>query len=199
MTGSNRRPQTCKDCALPTELIPHMVGEVGADPTTPEGNGFTVRRSCRFATLPYSFVIGVPTETRTPDPVIKSHVLYQLSYRDKFFGGSSLIRTGNCEFCRLPSYRLTKEPDGTQRRSRTYVKGLEDPCTIRYTSRADGTEGWNRTIGNGLIRAAPSPLGYLCILATDGGVDPHAPLGTLSVFKTGLRAAAIHPPNCWCS
>ena len=23
MTGSNRRPQTCKDCALPTELIPH--------------------------------------------------------------------------------------------------------------------------------------------------------------------------------
>ena len=25
---------------------------------------------------------------------------------------------------------------GTQRRSRTYVKGLEDPCTIRYTSRA---------------------------------------------------------------
>ena len=29
-----------------------LVGEVGADPTTPEGNGFTVRRSCRFATLP---------------------------------------------------------------------------------------------------------------------------------------------------
>ena len=28
------------------------------------------------------------------------------------FGGSSLIRTGNCEFCRLPSYRLTKEPSG---------------------------------------------------------------------------------------
>ena len=25
---------------------------------------------------------------------------------------------------------------GTQRRSRTYVKGLEDPCTIRYTNRA---------------------------------------------------------------
>ena len=38
------------------------------------------------------------------------------------------------------------------------------------------------------------PLEYLSILATDGGVDPHAPLGTLSVFKTGLRAAAIHPP-----
>ena len=36
-------------------------------------------------------------------------------------------------------------------------------------------------------------------LATDGGVDPHAPHGTLSVFKTGLRAAAIHPPNYWCS
>lgn len=28
-----------------------MVGEVGADPTVPEGNGVTVRRSCRFAIL----------------------------------------------------------------------------------------------------------------------------------------------------
>ena len=36
------------------------------------------------------------------------------------FGGSSLIRTGNCEFCRLPSYRLTKEPDGTRGRIQTY-------------------------------------------------------------------------------
>lgn len=61
-------------------------------------------------------------------------------------------------------YHLAKGSNGTQRRSRTYVKGLEDPCTIRYTSRAYGTEGENRTHGNGLIRAAPSPLGYLCIL-----------------------------------
>ena len=30
-----------------------MVGQGGADPPTPEGNGFTARRSCRFATDPY--------------------------------------------------------------------------------------------------------------------------------------------------
>ena len=30
-----------------------MVGKVGADPTTPEGNGFTDRRVCRFSVLSY--------------------------------------------------------------------------------------------------------------------------------------------------
>ena len=46
------------------------MGEVGADPTVLDTSaGFTDQCSCRFATLPYSFV-GVPTETRTPDPVI---------------------------------------------------------------------------------------------------------------------------------
>ena len=30
-----------------------MVGQGGADPPIPEGNGFTARRSCRFATDPY--------------------------------------------------------------------------------------------------------------------------------------------------
>lgn len=30
-----------------------LVGQVGVDPATPEGNGFTARRSCRFATDPY--------------------------------------------------------------------------------------------------------------------------------------------------
>lgn len=30
-----------------------MVGQAGVDPATPEGNGFTARRSCRFATGPY--------------------------------------------------------------------------------------------------------------------------------------------------
>ena len=29
-----------------------LVGDVGADPTVPEDNGFTVRRVCRFATYP---------------------------------------------------------------------------------------------------------------------------------------------------
>ena len=67
MTGSNRRHSACKADALPTELIAHLVGEVGADPTVPEGNGFTVRRSCRFATLPYSFIsVRCPVYLRRP-------------------------------------------------------------------------------------------------------------------------------------
>ena len=35
MTGSNRRPPACKAGALPTELIPQLVGLVGLEPTTP--------------------------------------------------------------------------------------------------------------------------------------------------------------------
>ena len=35
----------------------HLVGQGGADPPTPEGNGFTVRRSCRFATDPYNYTL----------------------------------------------------------------------------------------------------------------------------------------------
>ena len=38
-----------------------MVGQVGVEPTTPEGNGFTARRVCRFATDPY----GPWGQTRT--------------------------------------------------------------------------------------------------------------------------------------
>ena len=32
MTVSNRRPQTCKDCALPTELIAYMAPRLGFEP-----------------------------------------------------------------------------------------------------------------------------------------------------------------------
>ena len=39
------------------------MGQGGADPPIPEGNGFTARRSCRFATDPYN---GTPKGTRTP-------------------------------------------------------------------------------------------------------------------------------------
>ena len=49
-----------------------MVGQGGADPPTPEGNGFTARRSCRFATDPYN---GTPKGTRTYDPLINSQML----------------------------------------------------------------------------------------------------------------------------
>ena len=36
-----------------------MVGQVGVEPTTPEGSGFTVRRVCRFATDPYGGKWGI--------------------------------------------------------------------------------------------------------------------------------------------
>lgn len=42
-----------------------LVDKVGADPTTPEGNGFTVRRICRFATYPYK-LNGAVGGTRIP-------------------------------------------------------------------------------------------------------------------------------------
>ena len=38
---------------LPIKLPARMVSQAGVDPATPGGNGFTVRRSCRFATDPY--------------------------------------------------------------------------------------------------------------------------------------------------
>ena len=61
------------------------------------------------------------------------------------FGGSPRSRTENLGVAVHCLSILAKEPDGTQRRSRTYVKGLEDPCTIRYTSRAYGGTPGTRT------------------------------------------------------
>ena len=54
----------------------------------------------------------------------------------QIFGGSFRSRTENRGVADHCLSILAKEPDGTQSRSRTYVKGLEDPCTIRYTIRA---------------------------------------------------------------
>ena len=48
-----------------------MVGEVGADPTTSEENGFTDHRSCRFATLPY----GTPQGFEPIPLVLETNVL----------------------------------------------------------------------------------------------------------------------------
>ena len=41
-------------------------------------HGVTVRVFGHFTTYPI-LIYGVPSETRTPDPMIKSHVLYLLS------------------------------------------------------------------------------------------------------------------------
>ena len=48
-----------------------MVGQVGVEPTTPEGNGFTVHRVCRFATDPYKAF-------RVPDPSAASLSIFKL-------------------------------------------------------------------------------------------------------------------------
>ena len=55
-----------------------MVGQVGVEPTTPEGNGFTARRVCRFATDPY----GIPNEIRTRVFGMKIRNLRPLDYGD---------------------------------------------------------------------------------------------------------------------
>ena len=47
----------------------------GADPTTPKGNGFTIRRSCRFATPLY----------------IKTQVLFEGFEPSKFFLKQKII------------------------------------------------------------------------------------------------------------
>lgn len=44
-----------------------------------------------------------------------------------------------------------------------YLVTIKSRVHNRYATPAYGTEGWNRTIGNGLIRAVPSPLGYFRI------------------------------------
>ena len=47
------------------------MGEVGADPTTSEENGFTDRRRCRLATLPY----GTPQGFEPIPLVLETNVL----------------------------------------------------------------------------------------------------------------------------
>ena len=100
-------------------IRPALVGEVGADPTVPEDNGFTVRRSCRFATLPYSFVIGGPSGDRTRGATIKSRVPYH-SATGPYCGGKPRYRPehlGVADHC-LTSWLVYHI--GTQSRSRTY-------------------------------------------------------------------------------
>ena len=45
------------------------------------GNGYHCKKPIAFA---IGFLLGAPVETRTPDPLIKSQMLYRLSYRGVF-------------------------------------------------------------------------------------------------------------------
>jgi hypothetical protein len=49
------------------------------------------KKGLKFNDLKPFFVTGVPAETRTLDPLIKSQLLYQLSYGDIYF--KPLFRT----------------------------------------------------------------------------------------------------------
>ena len=53
--GGTQTPDTVlrRHVLCSAELLAHMVGRVGVEPTIPEGAGFTVRCVCRFATYPY--------------------------------------------------------------------------------------------------------------------------------------------------
>ena len=49
-------------------ILTYLVGQAGVDPATPEGNGFTARRSCRFATDPYGGEGGCRPHSRIATP-----------------------------------------------------------------------------------------------------------------------------------
>ena len=53
-----------------------LVGEVGADPTTPEDKGFTVPRVCRFATLRLKWHA---VQELNPYLMVRSHPFFPLN------------------------------------------------------------------------------------------------------------------------
>ena len=83
----NPRPPACKAGALPTELWTHiwkLVPKAGIEPAR-----YCYHRILSPARLPipplrHIYIIrnGVPGTIRTSDPLIKSQLLYQLSYED---------------------------------------------------------------------------------------------------------------------
>ncbi len=67
------------------------MGRVGVEPTTPEGNGFTVRRVCRFATCP--LVHGAGVEPAAPEGPVSETGVYSSSTTRACFGVPSETRT----------------------------------------------------------------------------------------------------------
>ena len=86
LTGSNRRPPACKTGALPAELrtryYTRLVPRAGIEPAR-----YNIPQDFKSCASTYSATqaYGVPETIRTSDPLIKSQLLYRLSYGDVFF------------------------------------------------------------------------------------------------------------------
>ena len=120
--GSNPRPSVCKTDALPAELSDYIticssVIISTMSPVSPcgiqlfqVGEGFEPPRSLRltvqsvdlFTLKSTKRVDGVPERIRTSDPLIKSQMLYQLSYwhiyREDFFNALFQLLKAHADF-----------------------------------------------------------------------------------------------------
>ena len=115
---------------IPAHIHLLLVGRAGIEPAVPR-----LKVVCLTTRLPAHMALPLPRKHYTSHCAATRH-----EYPDclgRGFGGSPRSRTENLGVAVHCLSILAKEPDGTQSRSRTYVKGLEDPCTIRYTIRAN--------------------------------------------------------------
>ena len=87
----------------PLKLNEGVVGRAGIEPAVPR-----LKVVCLTTRLPAHMALPLPRKYYTSHCAATRREYPDCSGRG--FGGSSLIRTGNCEFCRLPSYRLTNSP-----------------------------------------------------------------------------------------
>ena len=129
LTGSNRRPPACKTGALPAELRTHkniwsLVPKAGIEPAR-----YCYHRILSPARLPIpplrQFKDGVSGTIRTSDPLIKSQLLYLLSYGDNMVPTAGIEPATywlqvNC------STNWAKSANGGEQRART-----ADPLLVR--------------------------------------------------------------------
>ena len=129
----------------------------------------------------------IPVMSRAHEPFVLKSQIMELTpnapYR--FFFATDKHKISINRRLTIVGFSLLPTNNGTQCRSRTYVKGLEDPCTIRYTNRAYWRREWgsNPRYLSVLLAFQASPFSHLGIppyLATKGGVDPHTIPGTTS-------------------
>ena len=171
----------------------YLVGEVGADPTILDASaGFTDQCSCRFAT--HRCMVRVIRFERTTNEL---KVRYSTDWVTRaYYGGKPRYRPehlGVADHC-LTSWLVYHI--GTQSRSRTYVKGLEDPCTIRYTIRAlwwDPSDlNWDYLVYETSARTICTKVPYL---ATGVGFEPTSRIqaGTLAFKATPIDHSGTLP------
>jgi hypothetical protein len=92
--------------------------------------------------------------TRTPDPVINSHLLYQLSYSGRRWCCCLLLHQQLYRVLLVFSYAVTRSPQGMESRhgsegGQAAAVALHEPCSLV----------WLLTEGSTALTAAEGPLG----------------------------------------